>query len=543
MMRWGIFFLWTLQGFAAFHLTWGIPAISLDSNPPAGDSDVHPTVAIDPFGNAVAAWGRTAGMSATEDIWAASYHHASRVWTGALRVSGGGNASNASVAMDGKGNAILVWEEGFPTQIFYRTLSADGVWSPPLGTAPFSVVESAYAQTVPHIAMDPSGQPVVLWQEYYGGLTHIHSAKKLSDSSWTLFGALSDPSVNARLLCPKPMAFNMQGEGVAVWEEEDNGVHGAYYADGSWMVPFFVGLGKEPSVGIDEEGSGMIVWNQDGLIQSKSFTRGALSDFFMNVSDFHFAAQRPCVGLDEKGNAVVVFERFDAGFMHKFVSGATWIAGDSNWSLPVDISAPSPAGVAGTGFPLLSINAIGDGVVIWKEFNGEKTVIQGAGYSLGTWSFIRTLSSKSDQAGRLSPHCDMGIALNLAGNIIAVWPEDPSGMNTPHIKSVPGTGLAIAGPMPPLVDEKSLFLGVGKGYQISHRFPAHTDLINILDWTSPGGVAYFNVYRGNLSSLIGTSSTPHYEDHQRERGKKVTYLITSVDVHGHESGPMTIVVN
>lgn len=249
------------------------------------------------------------------------------------------------------------------------------------------------------------------------------------------------------------------------------------------------------------------------------------------------------MGIDEEGTAIVVFERFDSASLHKFIAGSTWESGSENWSAPVDISAPSPAEVKEAGYPILSINSIGDGVVLWKESAGEKIVIQGAGYSLGTWSFIRTLSSLQDNSGLANIGYDMGVSMNITGNIIAVWPEDPSGQRTPHIKSVPGVGLAISGPLPPVADVKSALEGIGKGIQVVHRFPAHADYINILDWTSPGGVAYFKIYRGGLSSLIGTSSTPHYEDHQREPGKKETYLITSVDLHEHESGPMTIIVH
>ena len=64
------------------------------------------------------------------------------------------------------------------------------------------------------------------------------------------------------------------------------------------------------------------------------------------------------------------------------------------WTLPTDISAPSLSNAKGAGYPVLAINGIGDGVVIWKEYDGTSMVIQGAGYSLGTWSFVfKTLST------------------------------------------------------------------------------------------------------------------------------------------------------
>ena len=123
-MRRALFFLLVIQGYAAFNLTWGMPAVNLDSNPPIGDTDVNAAVAIDPFGNGVATWGRTTDANVTEDIWAALYNHSTRTWTGALKISGGASAANSQVAMDSFGNAIFIWDEGFPTQIKSRTLSA-----------------------------------------------------------------------------------------------------------------------------------------------------------------------------------------------------------------------------------------------------------------------------------------------------------------------------------------------------------------------------------------------------------------------------------
>ncbi|HSX11069.1 MAG TPA: hypothetical protein VLF94_05090 [Chlamydiales bacterium] len=538
---------WAVRGFAAFHLTWGVPAVSLDSNPPIGDADVNPTVAIDPSGNAVATWGRTNGNMAVEDVWAASYNHSSRIWTGAVKISGGGNASLPAVAMDGAGNAIVVWEEGFPTQILSRVLSADGVWSPSLQSAPTPVCRSLSAQESPQIVVDANGNAVAIWMELLSKANRIQSAKKPVGSDWVALGPISSGENHAAIHLPIPLAMNASGQAVAVWQESNQGepqVHAAQYINGSWRSPLFISAGESPSVAIDGDGNALFAWQRGSQIESKTLIGRSLSETPQLVSNPLFRAQHPCVGVDDAGNGVVVFERFDAAAMHKFVAGATLPFQAATWTRPIDISVPSPAEVSAAGFPRLCLNAIGDGVVIWKEFDGSHIVIQGAGYSLGTWSSIRTLSSNRDNSGSSLAAYDMGVSLNLAGNIMAIWPEDPSGSSTHHIKTVPGTGLAIAGPLPPAVDRASVPVGIGVGKQVKHCFPAHSDFINILDWEAPpGSVACYKIYRGNLSSLIATSKEPHYEDHSRVPDEKTTYLITSVDDHDHESGPIAIIVH
>lgn len=542
------FCLWAVQAFAAFNLTWGTPAIGLDSNPPIGDTDSNATIAIDPMGNAVASWSRTTGRAATENVWAAVYNHSLRVWTGAVKISGNGSADNSQVALDEYGNAILVWEEGFPTQICYRILSSDGVWTPDLSMPPELVSKSNNAQTVPQISIDSKGNAVAVWSEYFGRKNHVFSAKKPFTLPWIALGEISSGTRNATLIPTKVLSINRNGDGIAVWQESidtSSQVHAARYIDGKWTAPIAIAdeKGKSaqtPSAGIDAYGNAVIVWGQDNTILSRTFIKGVLSKTPLLVSNPAYISQRPHVNVDEGGNAVVVFERYNA--MHKFISGASLPKGSSSWKTPVDISAPSPSDAIAAGYPVFAMNSIGDGVVIWKEWTGSNMVIQGAGYSLGTWSFIRTLSSLSGDSGAPTPAYDIAVTLNEAGNILAIWPEDPNGRGPQQIKTTAGVGLANAGPLPPVADPITVLSGIVTGKQVLHRFPAHADLINILSWTSPGGVAYFKVYRGNLSSLVATTTEPHFEDHQRTPKEKETYLITSVDNYGQESGPMTIVV-
>lgn len=173
-----LFLFCAVHVYAAFNLTWAVPAVSLDSNPPVGDTDLNPMIAIDFSGNAYATWGRTTGNNAMQEIWAATYNHASRVWSGAMKISGESHSANSQVVMDAVGNAIFVWEEGFPSKIVYRTLSSTGIWDPPLSQEPIRVYKSINAQVSPKIAMNEQGDAVVIWTESISGVHQICGAKK-----------------------------------------------------------------------------------------------------------------------------------------------------------------------------------------------------------------------------------------------------------------------------------------------------------------------------------------------------------------------------
>ena len=548
-MRWVLFF-WAMRGFAIFNLTWGMPALNLDSNPPIGDTDSNASIALDAKGNAIASWSRTTEAAASEKIWVTLYNHSLRTWTGAVQVSKEGAAANSQVAMDPLGNAMIVWEEGFPSRIKYRILSKEGVWTPDLSMPACDVYPSIHAQTYPQIAIDSSNRTIVVWMELIRGKEQVMSSVNFQGSLWVHFGNISSGEKSALLIPQKSLALNnSSGMAMAVWEERDretSEIHAAQFTGGIWMPSFPVANipGEEacsPSVAIDHEGNVVVVWSQNHQIRSKILQNGQLSEENSTLSHPNYTAIHPHVGIDGNGNAIVVYERMDT--MHKFISGAFLPKGAANWSHPIDISSQSPIYAMVAGYPVLSVNEIGDAVVIWKEFTDGHIVIQGAGYSLGTWSNTKTLSSLTGNSGSKIPAYDSSVVLNNNGTILAIWPEDPAGTGSFQIKSTAGVGLAAIGPLPPVAHPDTYILGgIASGKQIRHRFPAHEDLINVLTWTSPAEVYRFHIYRENLSTLIASVDTHFYEDHQRTPKEPVKYLITSVNAYGQESCPMTLVV-
>lgn len=553
------FLLWSVQVFAAFNLTWGSPALSLDTNPPLGDTDNNTHIAMDQEGNAVATWSRTMGMQATESIWAATFNASHRTWTGALKISGTASASNSQTVIDSEGNAIFIWEEGFPTRICYRMLSNEGVWTPDLTSAATVVRVSKNAQSFPQITIDPQGNALAIWTEFFGGKHHLFSSKKPKNSSWSDLGEIASGLQDVHLISGKALVTNQFGNGVAIWEEANKEIYLACFIDGKWFPALLITdqNASSPSAGIDEKNDVVIVWSQNGAIYSKTIQNGLLSQSSLLVSDPEYLAERPALGMDSNGNATVIFERYNP--MHKFIAAAHLNKGALNWTKPTDISGPSPLEREAAGYPVLAMNTIGDGVAIWKEWTGENMVIQGAGFSIGTWSSIKTLSSLMGNAGSFIPSYDISVALNQAGHILAIWPEDPLKTGSqqikvsaaksipipsaPQIQSITGIGLANTGPLPPLVVPSSVMQGIVTGKQVLHKFPAHSDLINILNWESPGNIACFHVYRGSLAHRIASPKEPKYEDHQRTPKEQVLYLITSVDRFGQESSPITLVVN
>lgn len=537
-------FFQMLHLIAAFNLTWGSQAADLSSHPLIDDIDGPAAIATDPAGNATVAWSRTAKRGATEEIWAASYDYNLRIWTGSVKISGDGPASHVRIAMDHAGNALILWNEGFPSQILYRTVSTKGVWSPDLAQPPSLLAPSIHTQSQPQVGFDKDGNALAIWMECVDGIDEIHSAAKAIDSPWVDLGAIStSPSL---FTTGKSLAVNEDGDAFAVWETGGK-IHGARYAGYHWSAPFEIRANMQypastPCVGIDGTGNGLFVWCENDLIRSRSWVDGGLASDALIASDPAYKAAHPDIGVDTAGNGVVVFERYNS--LHKFVASALLPFQAKQWSHATDISAPSPAASTLAGYPLLALNAIGDGVAIWFEENKAQISVQGAGYALGTWSPSKILAFFHDKTGLSVPA--YAISINLTGNIMAVWPAPPSPAEPSQIFALPGIGLANLAPPPPLVDPSTLgvdIFGIASGKQTIHRFPAHSDIINTITWHIPNvSVSHYNIYRNSFSILVGTSTSPYFEDHQRTWKQDETYLITCVDQNGQESSPLTLVV-
>lgn len=87
------------------------------------------------------------------------------------------------------------------------------------------------------------------------------------------------------------------------------------------------------------------------------------------------------------------------------------------------------------------------------------------------------------------------------------------------------------------------------GFQVANIFATQTEYVNILKWNAPtNGTTpiFYQIYRdAQLTDLIATipaNAKLIFEDHNRKKGKQYTYFLVSVDVFGHHSLPVSLIV-
>lgn len=202
-----------------------------------------PQAAMDARGDATAVWMHYDG---SHYVVESAYRPEQGEWENAALVSQPGEeGGNPHVAIDGKGDALVIWrghDEGQErVRAAYRPVG--GSWSEPVDvSAEGEQVESLRA------AVDPEGNAIAVWSGNSGeagGWGIVHAAYRRAAGEWEEPVGLSTEGGNG---FPSDVVFDTGGDAAVVWERWDglaNLVQAAYKPAGEeW----------EPTVDLSEEG-------------------------------------------------------------------------------------------------------------------------------------------------------------------------------------------------------------------------------------------------------------------------------------------------
>jgi hypothetical protein len=134
------------------------------------------------------------------------------------------------------------------------------------------------------------------------------------------------------------------------------------------------------------------------------------------------------MGIDASGNAVSIWEEFDGENTN--IQVATLSKGGS-WSDPVVLS--SAPGNYNQANPQISVNLLGYAVAVWEEFNETSVVKASTMQVSGNWSAPVAISLPTF-SGSQSPQ----IAVDLAGNAVAVWARHNGSFNVVQASTLCG---------------------------------------------------------------------------------------------------------
>lgn len=124
------------------------------------------------------------------------------------------------------------------------------------------------------------------------------------------------------------------------------------------------------------------------------------------------ASDEAQIGIDAAGNAIAIWREYDGTYTN--IHSSILPKGGS-WSSPVIIS--SAIGSNLQSYPQIAVDQTGNAVAVWEELNGSNSTVKAATLPFGgTWSSPIAISLPSTNSGQVPQ-----IAINSSGYAVAVW--------------------------------------------------------------------------------------------------------------------------
>jgi hypothetical protein len=222
-----------------------------------------PQVTIDRSGNATVVWLEGCELDGTLcSVYANRYIQGAGWETPTLIETGPANAYGPQVAMDGSGNAIAVWYQGFG-------VGGYSVWANRFATGtgwemPTLIGSSVWASLAPpKLAMDRNGNAIAVW--WYWGAKEIYANWYVAGTGWETPTIIHTGTGYAGF---SEVAMDGNGNAIVVWTQSDGSVHNVYakrYVPGKgWANSTIIDTGTKwaegPEVAMDSTGSAIAVW-------------------------------------------------------------------------------------------------------------------------------------------------------------------------------------------------------------------------------------------------------------------------------------------
>lgn len=323
-----------------------------------------PRVAIDRRGNAIVVW---IAYRESHAIVEASVRPAGKRWTAPTPLSSASEwATSPRVAMDASGNALVAWRStAWPEaiQTRYRSVQA-GAWRPPVGV-------SSYAYSELELAMAPGGRALLTW-DVSKEIGHAVAVVIGERGQWSepreVGGVENGTTYEER---PKALAPAI-GDTVAVlaWQYaiHGNGIVKASLqtAAGAWEpavdLSFPDGQAFGPAVAIDGTGAVLATWDANVDVEGSTRRPGAPS--WDRPSVVSPSKGAPRLGANARGDAVALWPSRDPPFSG--VGAARKPAGSTGWETTAKVA---PAGrIGATG---VAVDGAGDAVAVWEVNDGR----------------------------------------------------------------------------------------------------------------------------------------------------------------------------
>jgi plastocyanin len=377
----------------------------------AGHSAYAPEVAVDGAGDAFVVWTRSNG---TNDIIQAAVKPAGEPPSMPVNLSAPGEeASEPQIAVDPAGEAIAAWvRSNGSNDIVQAAIKPPGEgWGKPVNLSGAGAEASQ-----PQVAVDAAGDATVVWLRFNGSNHIVQTAAMPAGERW---GKPVDLSEAGQEAARPEIAVDGGGDAVAVWAGHGASgdlVQAAVKAEhGRWgKQATLSAAGQEPGqepltprAAIDAAGTATAVWVDykeygNAVVQTARKAVGALWSSPTTISEPSQEAFGPQIAVNAAGEETTAWNS-----CCYLANAAIKPAGEA-WDKPVSLADGS--------HPRVAVDAAGDASAVWDSYYGPGDQVQAAIAPVGEpWGSTTTLSEAGEDA--MSPE----LATDAAGEMTATW--------------------------------------------------------------------------------------------------------------------------
>ena len=419
---------------------------SMDSNFKVNDdagtaNQSSPAIATDGSGNFVITWGDYRS-SYYGDIYAQRYNSSGTALDSNFKVNddvGSAKQRYPAMAVDGSGNFVITWEDyrnGYNNpDIYAQRYNFSGT---PLGSN-FKVNDDvgSASQGSPAIAIDGSGNFVITWFDLRNGNPDIYAQRYNSSGTPLDTNFKVNDDVGSAIQYLPAIAMDGSGNFVIIWEDYRNGsdnpdIYAQRYnssgtpLDANFKVNDDVGSVSQgsPAIAIDGSGNFVITWheyrngNWDIYVQRYNSSGTALGSNFKVNDDIGTADQLdPVIAMDGSGNFVITWEDYRNGcnnpdiYAQRYNFSGTPLG--SNFKVNDDVGSVSQY------LPAIAKDGSGNFVITWHDDRNFNYNIYAQRYNF-SGTPLGSNFKVNDDVGNATQHTPV-IAMDGSGNFIITW--------------------------------------------------------------------------------------------------------------------------
>ena len=351
-----------------------------------------------------------------------------RGWLGAqlVETENLGDADSSTVAIDANGNAWATWVQynGARKSVRVSQYTPGSGWQ-----IPATEIENNPGNSFnPQIAIDPSGNAIVAWQQQTSAGNYDTWANRFTVGvGWGTPTLIETGAGSA--LGESRIVMDAAGNATVVWPQSNadpshQDIWANRYLVGSgWGAATLLGVATagtsfEPRLGVDHAGNVVVTWRQPvvpaGLfsVWSNRFVVGSGWNGPLLVEGTNDQPSWPTVAVDGPGNAMALWAQRGATGPHeigfnRFVPGAGW----------------GTAAIFGLGVtsldPQIELDSMGNGMAAWRMADAGPATFStyARRYSI-TSGWEAPVRMDTASAGNSS---EPQVGVDPAGNAISIW--------------------------------------------------------------------------------------------------------------------------